>query len=145
MTPGQREAVHEALSSDEWQGHDGKVDRIEQSVTASDSYTGRAGLMAAIYRFDCGHCGHRVQTSTGQDLVMRGAVKPVLCRDCKAITHLFHEYSGDEGWTPFGPGGPPDRCPDCGGSDIEDWVEPFPCPRCGTGMEKDPEFLILAD
>lgn len=101
--------------------------------------------MAGIYRFDCRECGHSEETYAEVDLLMSGAVKPVLCHACEAVTVLFHEYTG-EGWRPFMPADQhPQRCPECDSEDIDDWGPPHPCPRCGTSMERDPDFLIKAD
>ena len=97
--------------------------------------------MGTSYGFKCPECGKTLFSPTGRSCGMMAVVQPMICRDCNEVVQiLIGEFGKD------GPTGDPEFdkrlniCPECGGKNLRKWSKHHPCPKCGTGMKKDPEL-----
>ncbi len=94
--------------------------------------------MGSLNRFSCKSCGYAAMVAGGRDQGMMVVVRTMICDDCQDLVDATIGHFGKDGATgdPELDGGL-NRCPECGGTNVQPWSGSQPCPRCGGRMEKD--------
>jgi rubredoxin len=101
--------------------------------------------MGSYYIFTCPECGYKAEVSGGKDRGISASVQTMICMDCSIMVDVYkgsYEQGTEPGKDKFIPA--PARCPECSGSNLEEWAINGPCPKCVGVMERG-EMVALWD
>ena len=93
--------------------------------------------MAFWYWFTCPSCGYITKASGARANGLAASVDTMVCRDCDELVDILIDARPrwmeiiDPHWMER-----LDTCPQCHGRNLEEWSPAFPCPRCGTTVER---------
>jgi hypothetical protein len=99
--------------------------------------------MGAYYTFTCKGCGYEAEVSGGKDRGISASIQTLICKDCSIFVDvLVGHYDRDvrtrkEIFIPE-----TGKCPECSGSNLEEWKTDSLCPKCSGEMERGEMFAI---
>jgi hypothetical protein len=93
--------------------------------------------MGTYYIFTCPECDYKAEVSGGKDRGLSASIQTMTCLDCSILVDVqvgHYEQDEETGNEQFIP--EPGRCPECCGTNLEEWEKDGPCPKCVGVMEK---------
>jgi endogenous inhibitor of DNA gyrase (YacG/DUF329 family) len=95
--------------------------------------------MGSHSRFICS-CGYTCEVSGGPDVGMTCKTRTVVCLSCRTVEDAVSKtMGGNRQWITVKV-----NCPTCGGP-VKSWPRQHPCPKCGSAMMMDPNYIRLWD
>ena len=99
--------------------------------------------MGTHYDFVCHSCGYQAVVSGKKDIGMACATTTISCIECQ---ELYDIVISNEPWLAMEPGFKVSQdlinCPVIRKHDCSIWKYPYPCPKCGSNMQRGPVVLL---
>lgn len=99
--------------------------------------------MGVGYDYRCRDCRYEVEVNgLGIQRGLLCTIESCLCPHCQIVTDVVRAVHPQEGWPSVSElEREKDLCGECMKPDVVPWEDPFPCPKCGAGMEEASEQL----
>ena len=99
--------------------------------------------MGTKYLFKCNTCDYTAELSGGKDVGMLAMVQTMTCENCNELVDVLIGRYGKEGKTEDAEFNKAlGICPECKRSDVVQWDDEKPCPKCDGKMIRGEETML---